>query len=82
MKTQILTRGPWQVPYKATNVLCEDGVRRTARITREPDTFFSIPATVQARGKTVTGFVTSRGDDLIFIAYAYGKNHAILDGEK
>ncbi len=77
-KGRILHRGPWQIPYKAINVLCVDGVRRTVRLHGEPDTFFSVPGSVQVRGKTVSGFVTSDNGDLKFIAYTYGKNADVL----
>jgi hypothetical protein len=48
--------GGWQLPTKALNVLCADGIRRTARLGQN-DTFFTIKATVQAYGQTVTGCV-------------------------
>ncbi|SRR5258706_9432429 len=62
MKSKILHWGMWQIPYKALNILCPDGIYRTARITAEADTFFTIPAQVQVRGKTVTGFISHRHD--------------------
>jgi len=40
-------RGMWQIAYKATHVLCADGRRRYAKITAQPDTYFSIPASVK-----------------------------------
>ncbi len=52
-------RGMWQVLYKVSGVLCPDGKRRTVKITGQPDTFFSVPACLTYRGKTVTGFVMS-----------------------
>jgi hypothetical protein len=77
-KAQILHRGMWQIPYKAVNVLCSDGVRRTVNNLKPPDTFFSIPGQVQAHGKTLSGFIMSVGEDLIFSQYTYGKNGAVL----
>jgi hypothetical protein len=52
-------------------------------ITGQPDTWFSIPASVHVHGVTVTGFVTGceaedGTQDYKFIAYAYGKNAAML----
>lgn len=81
----LLTRGMWQQPWKVTGALCSDGKRRVALITGEADTFFSIPARVSVKGKTVTGFVTGReGDDgerdYEFIAYTYRKNGHLLPG--
>lgn len=78
--------GPWQQAHHVSRALCEDGRRRYARITGEPDTFFSIPASVQVKGKTVSGFITgckTEGErDYEFIAYAYGKNAGLLKKEK
>lgn len=79
MKGEILTRGMWQIAYKATNVLCSDGKRRNVKITGQPDTFFSIPASVQVKGKTVTGFLYTQDDgELIFCQYLPGKNGHLL----
>jgi hypothetical protein len=86
--------GPFSVgPRKIRGVLCEDGKQRTATCSdRGADTFFSIPARVRARGKTVSGYVTREtlagydaetpDDPAVwkFIAYRYGKNAgAILE---
>jgi hypothetical protein len=60
---------------KVKNCLCPDGLRRVAVITGRPDTWFSTPARVQARGKSVSGFITGREKgDVEFIAYSYRKN--------
>lgn len=63
--------------------LCSDGKRRTARVTGEPDTFFSLPARVKVRGRTVTGFLTvDRSDPSVrewrFHANRFGKNGHLL----
>ena len=62
----------------ASNVLCSDGRRRHARITTEPNTFFSIPASVKVHGKTVSGFITTENDDIHFTAYSNRKNGDLL----
>lgn len=80
--------GGYEVPVKAVGVLCSDGKRRTARITGEADTYFSIPAAVTVKGKTVSGFVTGfthhnapdYTDDLEFISIENRKNTALLPG--
>jgi hypothetical protein len=65
-------------------VLCADGVIRTATATAEADTFFTIPARVQAHGRTVTGHVYHRGNlddtgpEYRFTAYTYRKNHGAI----
>lgn len=59
----ILHYGIYRVPLLAVHALCADGKKRSVRLSGEPDTFFSIPGTVQmsvaGRGcaVTVTGFV-------------------------
>lgn len=75
--------GPWQIPWKVTKCLCSDGVRRTAWITSEADTYFSIPARVKVKGKTVSGYVTGRETedlkpDSEFRQYLYAKNANLL----
>jgi uncharacterized membrane protein len=72
--------------WRATGVECPDGVRRTVRLHkgRHADTFFSIPAQVTYKGKTVTGFITTKTDsaeelDLVFFANRFGKNGEIFD---
>ena len=79
--------GMWQVPYCVKHALCEDGIRRYARFTTiEPDTYFSHPACVQVRGKTVSGYITSietNGQrDYAFRAVKYGKNYNILPNKE
>ena len=73
---------------------CEDGRVRAFRYSGEADTFFSCPARVSVRGRTVSGFVTGDrwaqadsdprivdGDHILtFFAYAYRKNHALVGG--
>jgi len=66
-----------------TKALCSDGVRRTAWISAEADTWFSIPARVKVKGKTVSGYITGRegpnGErDSEFRQYIYGKNANLL----
>lgn len=74
-------------PRKVFRALCADGEQRTATCSPNgADTFFSIPARVRARGKTVSGYVTretldgfdteTEDDPAVwrFIAYRYRKN--------
>lgn len=51
---------PWGLLVRAAAV-CEDGRVRTVRV-GNPDTYFSAPARVSFRGKTVTGFITWKSD--------------------
>jgi hypothetical protein len=81
---------PWGL-YVAGKAICSDGiVRSLSRISQTADTFFSVPATVKARGKTISGYVTvetvegysTETDNdpavLKFVAYQYGKNGNVL----
>lgn len=36
-KPSIVTCGMWQLPYKAVNVLCPDGKRRTCKLASQPE---------------------------------------------
>jgi hypothetical protein len=71
--------------------ICADGVWRKVRLSPNgADTFFSIPGSVQAHGKTISGYVTREtmgGYDTAtpedpavtkFVAYRYGKNFNVL----
>jgi len=67
---------------------CSDGKTRTARITGQPDTAFSIPGSVKVNGKTVTGFVTTAPgyiegvkEGFIFQPNQFGKNGDMLPHE-
>lgn len=52
------------------NTPCETYGRRTVYITGEADSFFSQPAAIRVRGKTVKGFVTGDDMGLSFVANA------------
>jgi hypothetical protein len=54
-------------------------LRLTARITGEPDTWFSIPAKIQYKRKNISGFVSSDEEGFHFVPYQYGKNYYILN---
>ncbi len=83
-KTYIETAGPWSVNVNAA-VECPDGIiRKVKRIAIEADMYFSIPAAIHYKGKTVTGFVTGGNCDnpeYRFIPYKYRKNGWIFEGE-
>ena len=56
---KFITNGnPWNHPYKAANVLCGDGKRRTVRLNQEADSWFSWPGRCTIKGKTIRGYVT------------------------
>jgi hypothetical protein len=69
-------------PVAVRHCMCPDGIRRYARLTGQPDTFFSIPASVKYGGVTVSGFVTGRsnpeGEDYEFCPYTYRKNAGLF----
>lgn len=80
---------------KEAMALCPDNKIRKITLTNggNADTFFSIPARVQVKGKTVTGYVTietkegystaTENDPAMvkFVAYVYGKNGAIFTSD-
>lgn len=81
---------PWGL-YVSARALCADGkVRKVKRISETADTFFSVPASVTVKGKTVSGYITVssiEGYDTVtfmdpavvkFVAYKYGKNWELL----
>jgi hypothetical protein len=90
--------GRYQSPFGETRgtqyrALCADGIVRTATATAEPDTFFTVPARVSVRGRTVSGFVSALDADLwqwpgvtvpdpapvyAFSAARYGRNASAL----
>lgn len=90
MGTYLLMRMPFGL-FEGGRVLCSDGVVRTLkRIAQTADTFFSIPAAVEVKGKTVAGFVTVETEEGLstetekdkavakFCAVKYRKNWELL----
>lgn len=53
-------------------------VKRTAVITGQPDTYFSIPARIKYKQKTISGYVTFNEEGYYFVAYRHGKNCHVL----
>lgn len=78
----IRTAGPFASVAKVEQCPCEDGVRRNASATAEPDTFFSIPACVYVGSKTVGGFLSSGEEGWKFTAYSYGKNAGLIKKDR
>lgn len=89
--TYLQQRSPWGW-YDGGAALCPDGkVRRLKRIAESADTFFSVPASVTVRGKTVAGYVTIETRDgystptdddpsvVKFVPYEYRKNGDVFD---
>lgn len=78
---QAIYRNDWMMT-RVKRCKCPDGVRRSVAITGQPDTFFSIPATVRAHGKSVRGYVTGietdGKPDYEFRPYLYCKNHVVF----
>lgn len=92
--TELTQSYPWGV-YVGGKALCADGkVRALKRISSTADTYFSVPASVTANGKTVAGYVTvdalsgssvATDDDpavVRFIAYRYRKNGDAIERTK
>lgn len=59
-QTRVTQRQPWGLYARnGHRVLCSDGVIRAAEMAPTPDTFFSVPASVRIKGKSVRGYVTT-----------------------
>jgi hypothetical protein len=74
---------PWDT-YAAGAAICPDGkLRRLKRIAFCADTFSTIPASVEYKGKTVAGFVTFKGERpneyVEFVPYKFRKNGGLFD---
>jgi hypothetical protein len=59
--TSISSRAPWGV-FVGCRALCPDGRVRAVKLALTADTFWTIPAKLSYRGKTVCGFVTFASD--------------------
>lgn len=75
----VRTSGPWGTWAKIKNCPIQGtDLRLTVRCTNYADTYFSIPAVITYKKKHITGFVSSNDEGFYFVAYEYGKNHALL----
>lgn len=79
--TYLRTGTMWDL-YTGGAAMCADGIVRTLkRIAITPDTFYSIPAAVSVRGRTVSGYVsvdTANDPECTVVFNATGKNRAML----
>lgn len=87
-----LEPGPFACAFVRGRAMCSDGVVRAVRFPGGgiADTFFSVPAAVDVRGRRVSGFVTvetaegssteTEGDPAVvkFHAYTYRRNADVL----
>lgn len=59
-KTYVSQTFPWGLfKRQGHRLLCSDGTIRAARLASTPDTFFSIPASISIKSKTVSGYATT-----------------------
>ncbi len=63
---------------KVENCPCEDGVRRNAFATAEPEGFFVVPACVYVGKKTVAGRLVNDESGWRFEVLAEGRNAGLL----
>jgi len=57
--THVTQSCPWGLYSRhGHRLLCSDGQVRAATLASTPDTFFSVPASVRVKGKTVSGYMT------------------------
>jgi hypothetical protein len=52
---------PWGT-FTRARAICPDGIARVVRLEACADTFFSVPARLSYRGKTVSGFISFTSD--------------------
>ena len=79
--TEIIVTYPWG-HMLAARALCPDGkVRKTSWMAITADTYFSHPASVKVKGRTVSGYISVDssflfdGDEVVlFTPHRYGKN--------
>jgi hypothetical protein len=81
----IMSRGPFSQLIRVLNCPCSDGKVRSIRVTGQPQTVWTIPASTRVRGKTVTGFLTSAPtykegvkEGYVFYSNKFGKNGGLL----
>jgi hypothetical protein len=87
--TELTQSHPWGF-YLSGRAMCADGIVRAVRLASTANTFYSVPASVQVRGKTVSGYITvetahgysTETDDdpavIKFGATYYGRNAEML----
>ena len=74
------TPRPWCQLSKVQNCpIAGTNLRLTARITGQPDTFFSVPARIQYKKKNITGFISRKDDGYYFVPYPSSKNYHVLN---
>ena len=65
--------------YMGGAALCSDGkVRKIKRISQTADTWFSVPASITVKGKTVAGYISIDDNVVKFRQYLYRKNADLL----
>jgi len=63
-KTHITRCPPWDTNARNGHaVLCSDGIIRACTLAATADTFFSTPASIRIKGKSVSGYVTVTAKD-------------------
>lgn len=76
--TSLTQSFPWGL-YVRARAMCSDGrIRSTKHLSNTADTFFSVPASVEVKHRTVSGYITITDEGVRFIAYTYGKNGHLL----
>lgn len=78
----VLSRGPWSQLVQVRGAVCADGRARSTCRLGVADTYWSAPAAVRVKGKTVSGFVffASGDEGWQFIADPAGRNAHLLGG--
>ncbi len=77
----ILSSGPFSELIRVLNCPCSDGKIRNVRVTGQPTTAWTIPASTRVNGKTVIGFLTmtpTYQEGYVFHTNSYEKNSSLL----
>lgn len=61
--------GFWRHPWYVRDVPCQDGKRRTVRLTQQADTYFSWSGRASIGGRTVRGAILTGDNGAEFHAY-------------
>jgi len=60
MKTFVKIQQPWGLFCRnGHRLLCSDGRIRAATLASTADTFFSVPASIRIKGRTISGYYTT-----------------------
>lgn len=79
-KTYVSQSSPWGLYTRnGHRLLCGDGVIRAAELAQTADSFFSVPASIRIKGKTVSGYMTGEENEKGESVYAFRSHDCHYD---